>query len=63
MITLIKKMKIFREPSKKSLAYEFSKVKKLKSEIPFDNSNSIQGRINGNFDKIIKLKSTKELFK
>ncbi|MBS3154994.1 hypothetical protein J4404_00675 [Candidatus Woesearchaeota archaeon] len=64
MITLIEKMKTFREPSKKASAYIFLKVKKLKNKIPFDDdSNSIQGRINGNFDKIIKLKNTKDLFK
>ena len=63
MINLFEKMKTFRDPSKKASAYKFSKVEKLKNEIPFNKGTSIQGRINGNFDKIIKIKSTKELFK
>ncbi len=63
MINLFEKMKTFRDPSKKASAYKFSKVEKLKSPIPFLDSTSIQGRINGNFDKIIKLKSTQGLFK
>ena len=63
MINLIDKMKTFRDPSKKASAYKFSKIEKLKTEIPFTNSTSIQGRINGNFDTIIKLKNTEGLFK
>lgn len=63
MINLIEKMKTFRDPSKKASAYKFSKIEKLKLAISFLNSTSIQGRINGNFDKIIKLKSTQGLFK
>jgi len=63
MINLIEKMKTFRDPSKKASAYKFSKIEKLKSPIRFLDSTTIQGRINGNFDKIIKLKSIQGLFK
>ncbi|MBU0627623.1 MAG: hypothetical protein KKC75_00395 [Nanoarchaeota archaeon] len=62
-INLIEKMKTFRDPSKKASAYKFSRIEKLNSSIPFSDSTSIQGRINGNFDKIINLKNTGGLFK
>lgn len=64
MINIIEKMKSFKDPSKSASAYKFSKIEKLNKEIPFDNQgSSIQGRINGTFENIIKLKSTKGLFK
>jgi len=64
MINLIDKMKIFRDPSKKASAYEFSKIEELKIKIPLDNTGpSIRGRIKSEFNKIIKLKSTRGLFK
>lgn len=64
MISIIDKMKSFKDPSKPASAYKFSKIEKLESEIPFNSQgSSIQGRINGNFENIMKLKSTKELFK
>jgi hypothetical protein len=64
LIDIIEKMKSFKDPAKPASAYKFSKIEKLKKEIPFDNeSSSIQGRINGKFENIIKLKSTKGLFK
>jgi hypothetical protein len=64
MIDVIEKMKSFKDPSKSASAYKFLKIVKLKTEIPFDNlGSSIQGKINGIFEDIIKLKSTKGLFK
>lgn len=64
MINIIEKMKSFKDPSKPASAYRFSKIEKLDKEIPFDSKgSSIQGRINGMFENIIKLKSTKGLFK
>ena len=63
MISLIQKMKSFKDPAKKASAYKFSKVVALENKIPFDSKGTaIQGRINGNFDNIIKLKTTQALF-
>ena len=63
MINLIQKMKSFKDPTKKASAYKFSKIVPLENKIPFDSKGTaVQGRINGNFDNIIKLKTTQELF-
>ena len=63
MINLIQKMKSFKDPTKKASAYKFSKIVPLENKIPFDSKGvAVQGRINGNFDSIIKLKTTQELF-
>ena len=63
MINLIQKMKSFKDPTKQASSYKFSKIAALKNKIPFDNKGTaVQGRINGNFDRIIKLKTTRALF-
>ena len=63
MINLIQKMKSFKDPTKQASAYKFSRIIKLGNKIPFDNKGTaVQGRINGNFDNIIKLKTTQALF-
>ena len=63
MINLIQKMKSFKDPTKKASAYKFSKIVALKNKIPYDSKGTaVQGRINGNFDNIIKLKTTQALF-
>ena len=63
MINLIQKMKSFKDPTKQASAYQFSKIIALRNKIPFDRKGTaVQGRINGNFDSIIKLKTTQALF-
>ena len=63
LIDIIQKMRSFKDPTKKASAYKFSKVVVLKNKIPFDSKGTaVQGRINGNFDSIIKLKTTQALF-
>ena len=63
MINLIQKMKSFKDPTKKASAYKFSKIVPLENKIPFDTKGTaVQGRINGNFNSIIKLKTTQALF-
>lgn len=64
MINIVEKMKTFKDPLKEASAYRFLKIEELKTKIPLDvKGSSIQGRINGNFEEIIRLKTTKELFK
>ncbi|MCM2325249.1 MAG: hypothetical protein NDI94_02210, partial [Candidatus Woesearchaeota archaeon] len=63
LINIIEKMKSFKEPSKIASAYKFSSIVELDNKIFFDIKGfSIQGRINGNFEEIKSLKTTKGLF-
>jgi hypothetical protein len=64
MINIVEKAMSFKDPLKAASAFKLSKIIELKKYIIFDSGgSSIQGKINGNFDDILKLKNTRGLFK
>ena len=64
MIEITEKMISFRDPVKAASAYKFSALKELDRVVPKDKkSASLEGKIRGNFNRIINLESTRGLFK
>jgi hypothetical protein len=55
-INIVEKMRSFSDPTKPASAYKFSKIVKLKKQIPVDReSNCLQGRLYGEFYQVINL--------
>lgn len=64
MLDITEKMISFRDPAKVASAYKFSALKELDRAVTKDKKTvSLEGKVRGNFDRIINLESTKGLFK